>query len=215
MNAKYPHLLSPIKLGNVTFRHRMFSAPMGATDITFDCSPGPRTQGFYELRAKGGAAAVTVSELVVHPSTDGSHMLHLNLTTPGNLAAHTYVADAIRRHGAVPSIEFSHSGQYAGTYLTDISNTDYLQAVEPGAKPTEHKGSCGKLLAMTLFGIIMRRHAWPAHQTGGAALGLKAVETLGICPWRLASLIRIVPLVPGAEINWEQKISKNLRIKQR
>lgn len=119
MNIKYPHLLSPIKIGNVTFRHRMFSAPMGATDITADCTPGPRTQGFYELRAKGGAAAVTVSELVVHPETDGSHMLHLNLTTPGNLAAHTFVADAIRRHGAVPSIEFSHSGQYAGTYLTD------------------------------------------------------------------------------------------------
>lgn len=119
MNIKYPNLLSPIKIGNVTFRHRMFSAPMGATDITADCTPGPRTQGFYELRAKGGAAAVTVSELVVHPETDGSHMLHLNLTTPGNLAAHTFVADAIRRHGAVPSIEFSHSGQYAGTYLTD------------------------------------------------------------------------------------------------
>lgn len=119
MQSNYPNLLSPIRLGNVTFRHRMFSAPMGATDITADCSPGPRTQGFYELRAKGGAAAVTVSELVVHPETDGSHMLHLNLTTPGNLAAHAYVADAIRRHGAVPSIEFSHSGQYAGTYLTD------------------------------------------------------------------------------------------------
>ena len=119
MQNQYPHLLSPIKIGNVTFRHRMFSAPMGATDITADCTPGPRTLGFYELRAKGGAAAVTVSELVVHPETDGSHMLHLNLTTPGNLAAHTFVADAIRRHGAVPSIEFSHSGQYAGTYLTD------------------------------------------------------------------------------------------------
>ena len=110
MQKNYPHLLSPIRIGNVNFRHRMFSAPMGATDIT---------QGFYELRARGGAAAVTVSELVVHPETDGSHMLHLNLTTPGNLAAHTFVADSIRRHGAVPSIEFSHSGQYAGTYLTD------------------------------------------------------------------------------------------------
>ncbi len=119
MNTKYPNLLSPIRIGSVNFRHRMFSAPMGATDITADCSPGPRTQGFYELRAKGGAAAVTVSELVVHPDTDGSHMLHLNLSTPGNLAAHTFVADAIRRHGAVPSIEFSHSGQYAGTYMTD------------------------------------------------------------------------------------------------
>ncbi len=119
MNQKYPLLTSPITLGRVTFRNRMFSAPMGATDITADCSLGPRSQGFYELRAKGGAAAVTVSELVVHPETDASHMLHLNLTTPGNLASHTYVADAIHRHGAVPSIEFSHSGQYAGTYLTD------------------------------------------------------------------------------------------------
>ncbi|MCQ2196218.1 MAG: NAD(P)/FAD-dependent oxidoreductase [Bacteroidaceae bacterium] len=119
MKNKYPHLNSPIQLGRVIFRNRIFSAPMGATDITADCCPGPRTQGFYELRAKGGAAAVTVSELVVHPETDGSHMLHLNLETVGCLASHTFVADAIRRHGAVPSIELSHSGQYAGTYMSD------------------------------------------------------------------------------------------------
>lgn len=65
MKEKYPILNSPILIGRVVFRNRMFSAPMGATDITADCVPGPRTQGFYELRAKGGAAAVTVSELVV------------------------------------------------------------------------------------------------------------------------------------------------------
>ena len=116
---KYPHLTSPITLGRVTFRNRIFSAPMGATDITADCCPGPRTQGFYELRAKGGAASVTVSELVVHPETDASHMLHLNLETVGCLPAHVFVADAIRRHGSVPSIELSHSGQYAGTYMAD------------------------------------------------------------------------------------------------
>ena len=99
MNNKYPLLTSPIQLGKVTFRNRIFSAPMGATDITADCCPGPRTQGFYELRAKGGAAAVTVSELVVHPETDASHMLHLDLETVGCLAAHTFVADAIRSAG--------------------------------------------------------------------------------------------------------------------
>ena len=121
----------------------MFSAPMGATDITADCSPGPRVQGFYELRAKGGAAAVTVSELVVHPETDGSHMLHLNLETVGNLAAHTFVADAICRHGAVPSIEFSHSGQYAGTYMSDKNKKASLNqwgpsdGVRPDGKPVK------------------------------------------------------------------------------
>ena len=134
---KYPLLTSPIQLGRTVFRNRMFSAPMGATDITADCSPGPRVQGFYELRAKGGAAAVTVSELVVHPETDGSHMLHLDLETVGNLAAHTFVADAIRRHGAVPSIEFSHSGQYAGTYMSDKNKKESLNQWGPsdGVRP--------------------------------------------------------------------------------
>lgn len=92
---------------------------MGGTDITADCCVGPRTPGFYELRAKGGAAAVTASELVVHPETDASHMFHLNLTTPGCLASWTWTADAINRHGAIASVELSHSGQYAGTYLVD------------------------------------------------------------------------------------------------
>ena len=34
MNIKYPHLCSPITIGNVTFRNRMFAAPVGGTDIT-------------------------------------------------------------------------------------------------------------------------------------------------------------------------------------
>lgn len=140
---KFPHLTSPIQLGKVIFRNRMFSAPMGATDITSECSPGPRTQGFYELRAKGGAASVTVSELVVHPETDGSHMMHLNLETVGQLAAHTFVADAIRRHGSVPSIELSHSGQYAGTYMSDKNKKASLcqwgpsDGVRPDGRPVK------------------------------------------------------------------------------
>lgn len=119
MKRDYPNLCKPLKVGRLTLRNRMCSAPLGATDITPEGSPGPRTQGFYELRAKGGAAVVTVSELVVHPETDGSQMLRLSLATKGQLAAFTYVADGIKRHGAVPSIELSHSGQYAGTYMVD------------------------------------------------------------------------------------------------
>ncbi len=119
MHRDYPNLCKPIKIGNLTFRNRMASAPMGATDILADGTPGPRTLGFYEARAKGGAASVTVSELVVHPETDGSQMLHLSLSTPGQLGAFAYVADAIKRHGAIASIELSHSGQYAGTYMVD------------------------------------------------------------------------------------------------
>ncbi|WP_029917456.1 FAD-dependent oxidoreductase [Pelobacter seleniigenes] len=119
MERKFPHLCQPLILGKVTLRNRMFSAPMGGTDITADCCIGRGSTAFYELRAKGGAAAVTVSELMVHPQTDGSHAFHIDLATPGSLAGFAYTADAIRRHGAIPSVELSHSGQFAGTYLID------------------------------------------------------------------------------------------------
>ena len=119
MKRKFPHLASPITIGRVTFRNRMFSAPMGGTDITNDGCIGPKSTAFYELRGKGGAAAVTVSECMVHPKTDGSHAYHLDTTILNSLAAATYTADAIHRHGAVPSLELSHSGMYAGTYMTD------------------------------------------------------------------------------------------------
>ena len=115
---KYPHLCRPITIGRTIFKNRMFSAPMGGTDITADGCIGPRSVRFYELRAKGGAGAVTVSECMVHP-TDGSHAFRLDLRVPGSLPSFTYTADAIRRHGAIPSLELSHSGQFSGTYLAD------------------------------------------------------------------------------------------------
>jgi hypothetical protein len=37
MERKYPHLSSPITIGRTTFRNRMFSAPMGGTDILQRC----------------------------------------------------------------------------------------------------------------------------------------------------------------------------------
>ena len=121
MQRMYPHLSSPITIGRTTFRNRMFSAPMGGTDIANDGCIGPKSTAFYELRGKGGAAAVTVAELMVHPATDGSHAYHLDESILNSLACATYTADAIRRHGAIPSLELSHSGQFAGTYMTDKS----------------------------------------------------------------------------------------------
>ena len=133
MTRKFPHLSQPIQLAGVTFRNRMFSAPMGGTDITNDGCIGPKSTAFYELRARGGAGAVTVSECMVHPETDGSHAYHLDPAILNSLASATYTADAIRRHGAIPSLELSHSGMYAGTYMTDKKRQKGLAQWGPSA----------------------------------------------------------------------------------
>ncbi|MBO6163595.1 MAG: NADH:flavin oxidoreductase, partial [Lachnospiraceae bacterium] len=134
MERKFPHLCQPLQVGMVTFRNRMWSAPMGGTDITKDGCIGPMSTKFYELRSKGGAGAVTVSECMVHPETDGSHAYHIDLAVPGNLASHTMTADAIKRHGGIPSLELSHSGQFAGTYMTDKKKQKEM--VQYGVSPS-------------------------------------------------------------------------------
>lgn len=184
MKRKYPNLCKPIQIGNVTFRNRMVSAPMGGTDITADCCIGRGSTAFYELRAKGGAAAVTISECMVHPKTDGSHAYHLDLTTPGSLSGFTYTADAIRRHGAIPSVELSHSGQYAGTYLTDKDKKQGMAQYGPSAgvradgleikelskelidEIVESYGNCAALAKRAGFEMVMIHggHGWLINQ---------------------------------------------------
>lgn len=121
----------------------MFAAPVGGTEITADCCMDRTTSAFYELRAKGGAAAVTASECMVHPETDASFAFHLNTKTPGSLSGFAHTADAISRHGAVASLELSHSGQFAGTYLTDktkkgtLAQYGPIDTVRPDGRPVK------------------------------------------------------------------------------
>jgi len=107
---EYPNLCAPLHIGKLTLRNRMCSAPMGFPDLTED---GCLTEGaiaFYELRAKGGAAIVTISEACVDYVNGKSHGRLINLCNPGVLAGLTNAARAIKRHGALASIELNHAG---------------------------------------------------------------------------------------------------------
>ena len=107
---EYPRLCAPLHIRNVTLRNRMCSAPMGFPDLTED---GCLTEGaiaFYEERARGGAAVVTISEAAVDYKYGKSHGRLINLENPGVLAGLTNAARAIKRHGALASIELNHSG---------------------------------------------------------------------------------------------------------
>ena len=107
---EYPMLCAPLRVGNVTLRNRMCSAPMGFPDLTED---GCLTEGaiaFYENRARGGAAIVTISEACVDYVNGKSHGRLINLQNPGVLAGLTNAARAIRRHGALASVELNHAG---------------------------------------------------------------------------------------------------------
>jgi 2,4-dienoyl-CoA reductase-like NADH-dependent reductase (Old Yellow Enzyme family)/thioredoxin reductase len=69
----------------------------------------PENAAYYELRAKGGAAIVTLGESMVD-SKGTSHGRVNPLDDPGILPSLINTTDAIKRHGAVASIELLHAG---------------------------------------------------------------------------------------------------------
>jgi 2,4-dienoyl-CoA reductase-like NADH-dependent reductase (Old Yellow Enzyme family)/thioredoxin reductase len=115
MKRKFPNLFSPLRVGNVTLKNRIISAPMTFPRLTAVGCLTPEAIAFYELRAKGGAAVVTVSELIVHSATGKYYPLQVLMDAPNAKDSLAAAASAVKRHGAIPSMELSHGGKYSLT----------------------------------------------------------------------------------------------------
>ena len=118
MKRIFPNLFSPLKVGNRTLKNRIISAPMTFPKLTADGCLTPEANAFYELRAKGGAAVVTVSELIVH-ATGKYYPVQVLMDAPDAKDSLATAARAVKRHGAIPSMELSHGGKYS---LTNAEN---------------------------------------------------------------------------------------------
>lgn len=115
MSIRYPHLFTPLKVGNVTLKNRIMAAPMSIPELTEDYFPTPATVGFYETRAKGGAASVTVGDCVVHRETGMAHAgLQIAFDDPRIARDMARIAQAIKWHDCIPGIELAHGGMFGG-----------------------------------------------------------------------------------------------------
>ena len=133
MERKYPNLCSPILLGNTMFRNRMFCAPTAHKAITPEGYAQDAMIENFEIRAKGGAANVTVSEAIVHRATGIRPAMgeaftagqFLNVEDVRAIPSLAATARAISRHGAVPSMELNHPGKLGVSIAPDGSEVHY------------------------------------------------------------------------------------------
>jgi 2,4-dienoyl-CoA reductase-like NADH-dependent reductase (Old Yellow Enzyme family)/thioredoxin reductase len=110
---KYPHLFAPIVLGKTMFRNRLFASPTGYHYLAHNQFPNQQMAAFYELKARGGAASVSVGDCVVDTRTGLVSAYQIKFDDSAILPSMTDVASAITRHGAVASIELNHGGIYS------------------------------------------------------------------------------------------------------
>lgn len=110
----YPNLFSPFKIRNVVFKNRVFAAPCTTNRIAIDGAPTQEGIDTYETRARGGFAQVTVTETFIDFEYAARHEHGLDLVSPGLTTHHmesiSTLAEAIKAHGAVASIQLNHVG---------------------------------------------------------------------------------------------------------
>ena len=111
----FPHLLSPLKIGNVVFRHRMCAAPVNSAEVIRDGQPSLEAVAYFERKAMGGAAAITYGEVDVDPEDYREGRYPREITRMSNYN-YPRLASAIRRQGAVSVLELCFSGIHARMY---------------------------------------------------------------------------------------------------
>jgi 2,4-dienoyl-CoA reductase-like NADH-dependent reductase (Old Yellow Enzyme family)/thioredoxin reductase len=128
---KYSHLFEPIQLGNQLFKHRIFSSPQDIYRLTYEGFLDTEGTAFYERKALGGYASVCLGDFFVDSSHGMSHKFQMVGDDVMGRGSYTRTANAIKRHGAVATVELNHAGRMAMPYKDE----DFVWGVSEDMRP--------------------------------------------------------------------------------
>ena len=117
----YPHLFSPIRIGNIRLKNRIIAAPTSPHMLTTQGHLTAEMVAYLEKKAMGGAAVVTMGESIVHSATGKSHNKQVQLDSYGVKLMLNEATKAIHNAGAYANIQLSHGGKYGG--LASVGGT--------------------------------------------------------------------------------------------
>lgn len=109
METKYPHLLSPYRVGHVVFKNRMLTGPLGFCVPNSGGCIHEHNLEFYEIQASGGAARVTTNDYPVSSGGMGGLDFHGPVDIEMEKCLQEYVR-IMHRHNTLAFTEFTHGG---------------------------------------------------------------------------------------------------------
>ncbi len=179
-NEKFPHLLAPLKIGKLTFKHRMMSSPTSQAEVGQDGGLTQDNIDYYGLRAKGGASLVTIGDCVVDFDTGRGHPLQVGINEPAAMYSLTKCADAIHAGGALAAVQIDHCGELGspefmrngkdpigpmefvdeyGDFIRGMTAEDIEYIADCYADAAENAKNCGFDMVQVHCG-----HGWLIHQ---------------------------------------------------
>jgi 2,4-dienoyl-CoA reductase-like NADH-dependent reductase (Old Yellow Enzyme family)/thioredoxin reductase len=109
--SQFEKLLSPIRIGGVFFKNRLFAAPTGLHALQEDNNfPSEAAITHFEGRARAGAACVTCVGASILPLSENRNRRYWDIYHPNSVNVLAQLARRIRFFGANASMELGTSG---------------------------------------------------------------------------------------------------------
>ena len=109
----FRHLLAPGRIGAMPLRNRIFMTPMGSNLADEDGITGDRLRAYYEARAKGGAALITMGSVSIGYPEGSGNWRNEAISDERHVPGVRALADAVHAHGAKLAMQLQHAGLVA------------------------------------------------------------------------------------------------------
>jgi 2,4-dienoyl-CoA reductase-like NADH-dependent reductase (Old Yellow Enzyme family)/thioredoxin reductase len=131
---KYPHLFSPITIGNFEIRNRVCHVPTDISSANPDGSVNQRVITYHEEIAKGGCGFIICGASTPDKKTGRPTVTCLAVDEDPLIPGLAELAEAMHRHGAKNSVQIQHPGRQAAWPRKDlISATDMVADIPASA----------------------------------------------------------------------------------
>jgi mycofactocin system FadH/OYE family oxidoreductase 2 len=139
--STYPHLFSPLQIGNVTVRNRIMQTAHVKL-FAHNAVDSQRNVAYQAERAKGGAGLLITGNRVVHPTSTTGFPRVAWAYLPDALDGDRRLTDAVHEHGAAIFAQLNHFGLNASSDSAD----DYRVLWGPSAVKSPAYGETPKAM---------------------------------------------------------------------
>ena len=118
-NPYFPTLFSPVQVGSMTVKNRIFMSPMGTSLCSEENQITDEAIAYYETRAKGGVGLITTECVMFDEMSRYFTPKNMGLYSDEQIPGMKRLADAIHKHGAKIVPQLLHGGPAAVAALND------------------------------------------------------------------------------------------------
>ena len=125
-HPNYPHLFSPLRIGNIEIPNRICHVPTDISSANADGSVNQRVINYHEQIAKGGCGFIIVGASTPDRATGRPTVTCVSVDEDPMIPGLGELAEAMHRHGALCSVQIQSPGRQAAwprTGLTSASDT--------------------------------------------------------------------------------------------